>query len=201
MNRNKLKKRVVDISISVLRAIPGPLRLGNFTWDILWQFGTSRLVRSTVAVPILGYLILFNAELIDYWRTTFDVATDAVVHWRLYFLYFGFSSLAVGSLVFSVQCPDVVKEHGAAYNFVQREGPIMHEGRLQFMISMLNASREGYTAPDRNDVMRDWFELMEESHPKSRAATTIAYGIGIFLLSIPTVHTFYRVVVAFAAGS
>lgn len=99
------------------------------TWDQLRTFGNSRLVQSTVVVPILGYVILFNANLAEYFNLIFDSDDSTALPGRLYWLYYGFCLVAAGSIVFSLKCPAEVKHHGAAYDFVYKQQPIMHPAR------------------------------------------------------------------------
>ena len=47
-------------------------------------------------------------------------------------------------------------------------------------------------------VLMEWFEVMEEVYPNWRRATFLCYAAGVALLAVPTVHTFYRVVVSLA---
>jgi hypothetical protein len=113
-------------------------RARRYEWDSLRALGSNRLVQLTVILPIIGYVILFSSELREYFVLTVDrdvrLGIDGniqPVFWRLYFLYFGFCFLALGSLIFSWKCPSEVKSHGAGFVYVEREGPVITDGRLQ----------------------------------------------------------------------
>ena len=203
-------------------------------WDALRKFGTSRLVQSTIVVPVVGYVILFNAELSQYFALIIDANDNSTPPGRLYWLYFGFCFLAIGSIIFGVRCPREVKEHGSAYDFVSKQNFIMHDVRLKGMRDKLlrraysqlcantNYEFEIVSEPsrlvggeedhslldirrsfrsyandldnvDRDGVMRDYFELLEEDRPWSRRAAFVMYVIGGALISVPTVHTFVLV--------
>ena len=48
------------------------------------------------------------------------------------------------------------------------------------------------------DVMRDYFEWLEESRPTWRRVTFLCYAVGIATLSVPTIHTFLLVAISLA---
>jgi hypothetical protein len=180
--------------------------LRSFTvlhWDRLRTFGASRLVRSTLVVPVVGYLILFGSEFNEYFRLVVDPgAPDPVNISRLYYLYFGFCCLALGSIVYTVRCPKEVQDHGSAYDFVEKQFPIMHEARHGEMHYALEHELTWWSGPDtsagfevvRKGVMRDYFELLEERRPFARLITFLLYAAGVVLVAIPSLSTFGLVV-------
>lgn len=103
-------------------------------WDELRTFGTSRLVQLTAVVPLIGYFLLLNDSLKPFYQLLFE---DEPSVWRLYSLYFGFCFLGVASLLFSWRCPSEIKQHGAAYEFVDKQKDIMHIEREEEMIAAL----------------------------------------------------------------
>jgi hypothetical protein len=116
-------------------------------WDELRTLGNSRLVRLTVLIPIIGYMILFNDKLTEYlefsganFRDVFIVSlTNAdtlslSVAYRLYCFYFGFTFLAAASIAYAIACPSIVKAYGSAAAFYETERQIMDERRLQRML-------------------------------------------------------------------
>lgn len=63
-------------------------------------------------------------------RLTFETEVSM---WRLYFLYYGFCTLAVASLFFAMFCPSSVKLHGSAFEYVDREERTVFGKRLNQM--------------------------------------------------------------------
>lgn len=121
-----------------------------YTWDALRALGNQRLVQLTVLIPIVGYLVLFNEHLVQYWtlsrelfdaQSVFDLfggnesgqAPVAVVSYRLYCLYFGLCLIALASALFSLFCPRYVKVYASAAEFVAMEERIMLPERLAEM--------------------------------------------------------------------
>jgi hypothetical protein len=106
-------------------------------WDQLRSIGNSRLVKLTILVPLLGYMILFNEQLVrflelasPYFRDFLfrsgdqpaDTSTWSLAY-RLYCFYFGFTALAVGALIYEFRCPRLVKLYGSAAEYFSVEGP------------------------------------------------------------------------------
>src|SRR5262245_23714640 len=108
------------------------------SWDKLRTLGNARLVKLTVLVPLIGYMILFNDQLLRYLELSSPYFHDAFIGgevagtgglslslaYRLYLFYFGFTFLALGALLYEFRCPWQVKRHGTAAEFVRVEGPI-----------------------------------------------------------------------------
>lgn len=99
------------------------------TWDALRVIGKSRIVELTVLVPFIGYLLLFNNEMISYFELSSDIISsgqkideiskDTIS--RLYFLYFGLTVLGFSSMAFSIKCPAIIKNHANEYEFLATE--------------------------------------------------------------------------------
>ena len=96
-------------------------------WTSLREIGNSPVVRLTIAIPLVGYLIIFNESLLQYLdlsRELFgrhsDVAgtNGAHVSWRLLLLYFGLCFVAAGAALYSWRCPDEIKSYRLASDYV-----------------------------------------------------------------------------------
>lgn len=94
-------------------------------WDELWRTGRLPIVQLTILVPIFGYLILFS----DWVQTKFTVF-DQFPIWKMYFLYYGFTSLAIGTLIYNWKCPKLVKLYGSAEDYIFKEKDIFHDTKL-----------------------------------------------------------------------
>ena len=125
--------------------------------------------------------------------------------WRMYFLYFGMSSLAIGSGLFSFCCPNEVKEHGSAYDLVIKQAAIVNESRQERMIDHLikwHEARSGQAYIEeyfrtkklrRELIMTEYFEMLEEQNFIARVATAASYAIGAAIVAVPTMITFFRI--------
>src|ERR1700739_3748651 len=106
----------------------------SLPWTILRGVGNSNLVKLTIVIPLVGYLILFNENLLHYIqlsRTLFGVdqvsraeTTDvsaAHVPLRLSSLYFGLCLIAVGSIIHQWFAPEEIKKYGSAPEYIEHE--------------------------------------------------------------------------------
>ena len=89
------------------------LRAGLLTWAQLRSAGNSRIVQTSVLFPLVGYLILFNDQVISFLSMhKLDHPPDGFLAsiWtrKLYFLYFGLMSLGIGSFIYSLRCPFII---------------------------------------------------------------------------------------------
>jgi hypothetical protein len=133
-------------------------------WDALRNVGNARLVKLTIVVPILGYMILFNEKLTDYYALSVQFlpaqsillvlfspgedAKEAVsASYRLYCFYFGFTLLGCASLLFLWRCPRLVRLYGSAAAFVAREERTVLPGRLYRMVNAIQQRRLQTTFP------------------------------------------------------
>jgi hypothetical protein len=186
-------------------------------WNRLRLFGNSIVVRSTMAVPVLGYLILFNAYLFDYLRlhSAFCRGAGCDVSWRLYFIYFGCCFVGLGAGIYAIFCPALIKRYPGASDFVESEKYYFSQPRnLSYLFRMIGREKGKPAADpahlktefvDANmplpesqinllaDIMGEHYQLQMFKHRSFRVATLISYSIGILLLIIPTLYTFAEV--------
>ena len=79
--------------------------------------GNSPATKATIFIPLVGYLILFNENLLHYVELSRELfgahnshaAPYAQVSLRLLSVYFGLSLIAVASVIYAVWCPQQVK--------------------------------------------------------------------------------------------
>ncbi|MHA1564553.1 MAG: hypothetical protein ACTSX7_04500, partial [Alphaproteobacteria bacterium] len=104
--------------------------------DRLQALSKQGVVKATIIMPVVGYLILFNARLQpvlglspDYVFAPHGFLSEA----RLYLIYFGLASMGAASLWFQIRCPPVIKAHGSAHEFITREGNSLTEYQVNEM--------------------------------------------------------------------
>jgi hypothetical protein len=93
----------------------------------------------TALVPFIGSFIIFNEKIYGYLGLIQQVSNPS--HFlqftfltKLYLLYFGLSALGVGSILFSVSCPDEIKKFGSLHPFVAAEQTIATLPRVTIMV-------------------------------------------------------------------
>ena len=109
--------------------------------------GKSKIANLTILVPFIGYLILFNNELVTYLQLTKELLNieagkpnESIS--RLYFLYLGLTFIGFGSIAFSVFCPKIVKSSSTEYEFSDSEFSIMTHKRLFTLMQPFKSMQE-----------------------------------------------------------
>ncbi|WP_217513126.1 hypothetical protein [Vibrio metschnikovii] len=115
-------------------------------WCALRLVGSSKVVKLTVFMPFVGYLILFNNEIISYLELSKSAlgidssGIEDVSFERLYQLYFGLMIVGVASLLFSLFCPQIVKANADEYSYYEKELFSMTANRIRAISDMLRKS-------------------------------------------------------------
>jgi len=105
------------------------------TWEGLKIIGSSKVVGFTALIPFIGYLLLFNENLINYISISehvigYKVALKESIS-RLYYLYFGLSFLGLSSIAFAFFCPVEIKGITSEYEYLEKEVNVMTYERLK----------------------------------------------------------------------
>lgn len=192
-------------------------------WTRLRDIGNSTPVKLTILIPLVGYLIIFNNALVQYWDLAREYvgAPTGAVSIKLPLIYFGLCALAVGSAVYSWTCPEIVKRYPSGAAYVGGDGPNMgdwaldsvekeirgstHHNELQRirkrfdvdpkMMSFLNSQQIAERRQNTvNAVLHLYFALWNASKPLARLIVSIAFLLGFSALLIPSLQVFYRVI-------
>ncbi len=100
--------------------------LRQLRWSRLRTLGNSGAVRMSIFIPVIGYMVLFNENLlhyIDLSKSIFgnqseNMGNIAHVSWRLIFIYFGLCFLAIGSILYQSFCPLTIKRFANNTEFI-----------------------------------------------------------------------------------
>lgn len=186
-------------------------------WTSLRSFGKSTFSKLTMFVPVFGYFILFNDNIVGYLKLTFEVcpADGCQVNWRIFLVYFGLCFVSVGAAIFSLRCPDIVKRYSTSREFFETSKLFYtHHHNLLWLLDDIekmlgepyddglnlkyladsNASIGADQAHVLSGAIAAYYNFKNKSQPRYRWACLIFYGIGVTLLSIPTLLTFAEVV-------
>lgn len=96
------------------------------SWSALSSIGNSRLARLTIIMPFVGYLIVFNSTLSEYFSTILpaDLGQDAdglltfLYSRNLYFLYFGLLLFGAGVALFNIVAPSQIRRFPATESYI-----------------------------------------------------------------------------------
>jgi hypothetical protein len=213
------------------------MKIQTPAWETLRRIGQSRIVGLTVLVPFIGYMILLNDQLVRHVElSSLLVPPDAVSQTRevagaiskaardrLYFIYFGLTGLGIGSILYSIFCPRIQKEHPADFIYIREEIGLMTERRATSAIEFL---RRRWTTTAGMKARLDSIELKLEQlpfhletrpqqeneremyvkelmlmvyqsenwwNPTIRRLVAVFYGIGFICLIVPSAQVFFRI--------
>jgi hypothetical protein len=188
-------------------------------WSKLRDLGQSSMVRSSILMPVFGYLLLFNEHVRQYLTIQYDAGWPfgyLPSMWRIWMLYYGSCSLAAGSIFFAWRCPARVKQYGSAFEMADRErhhraahNPTTISKELKDVYErMSNWENSIFTwpklQPDHPNLgvqssdqlglglIHIW-EVGDIKWPGWRIATLLLFRAGLILVSIPAVITFLQV--------
>lgn len=189
-------------------------------WSVLRGLGNSPVARATTAVPLVGYLLLFNREIVEVLSLHVDFCQPATCgpSLRLLLLYLGCCSIAVGAALYSWKCPTLIKKYDSAAAFFEAEKTYFSQPlNFDYLMKLIKSKTEteplARNAPnfdyhekdsvDPNilaDPMGELYRLQNVSHPAIKPVALIFYCVGILLLLVTTAMTFVQVMVAFEWG-
>jgi hypothetical protein len=186
-------------------------------WGKLRLLGNSSIAQSTIAVPILGYFILFNSDVVEYLRlhTDFCQGKGCGISWRLYFLYFGCFFVAIGASVYGLFCPTIAKIYPGASDFFEAEktyfsgpsnlkylfdliekekgGPVADPFQLKTHIIAAHAALNAAHVQALADIMGEYYVLQNTCKRGTRILSFLSYCCGIGLILVPTFLTFFQI--------
>ncbi len=96
-----------------------------FCWSNIGSIGKSFVGRMTVAMPLIGYLIIFNPAFIDFFQSTIPGGGVGAPQWlsmlhsmRLSFLYFGLLFIGSGMSLYLLAAPDQIKKFPSVADYI-----------------------------------------------------------------------------------
>ncbi len=195
------------------KTLPSPPNLSD-----LREIGNLWVVKATILLPVIGYLILFNAEIIRYLKLSSEITgttNDATISWRLLAVYFGLLAIAVASVLYSWRCPILVKRYGRAADYVTAEAESIGEIALADLEEALRVNHPKEYAQLRDvvdrrstrisastdeaiirantiDIMQRVYLMANVSRPTLRRAIFVLFARGFLILLIPSLDVFVR---------
>jgi hypothetical protein len=190
-------------------------------WTSLRPVGNSIIVKLTILVPLIGYLIIFNDKLAGYVDLVrevsgLDASSGLSVPPRLFQIYFGLCFIAVASAIYSLACPSIIKRYASAidlgaattgavgdygYTIIEREvleskysdEYQINKKHFQKVVSQ-DFSIEQAKFEVNNALINIYFALKNLEKPVWRWLCALCFAIGFFVLFISSIKIFLRVV-------
>lgn len=187
-------------------------------WHRLRGLGNSSLVRLSLLMPVIGYLILLNKSVGEHLQLDPRIAiwlSDSP--FRLLLIYYGTFLVAAGSAIYALWCPYIVKKYASEVEYSAAELDFVStpNHRQQFISEVENqmtrASRlqrelPGYASSasilaDPSDenagILRELlalqWHLRDTSFRFARVVCASVFIAGFAILLVPAVITFFEV--------
>ena len=93
-------------------------------WAELREFGNSGIVKSSVLMPVFGYMLLLNENVHKFLIVMFDHPWMPPM-WRIWMVFYGTFSIAIGSALYSWRAPKNIRRYGSPADMVATE-PSFH---------------------------------------------------------------------------
>ena len=129
------------------------------------MIGNSSIVKMTVLIPVIGYMVIFNDYLVDYFQISRHLFEPTyvqrsggatIVSWRLLFIYFGLCSLGIGSAIYQFCCPETIKQFATSIDFIGATRSHMGDVMLARLEGRLNADPLSSECPASAPMRQKW---------------------------------------------
>lgn len=136
------------------------------SWSALSSIGNSHIARLTIIMPFVGYLIVFNSTLSEYFSTILpaSLGQDAdgfltfLYSRNLYFLYFGLLLFGAGVAVFNIFAPSQIRRFPETGDYIATmdsiKTPNLIIGSFENIIGMYFSSLHGEERSPMFDARR-----------------------------------------------
>ena len=98
-----------------------------FPWSSLKSAVNSKFARLTVIVPIAGWVLIYNDNLVLLLEELFEQDFSAEFSWRLYVFYVGLFLISVSSILYSVFCPKEINNHSTVVDYTKHYRLVLTE--------------------------------------------------------------------------
>lgn len=192
----------------------------QITWSALKRIGQSKLLQLTILIPIFGYMIFFNYELVDIVKKSTNYLYDKNIintkvlfinSYKLYYLYFGFSLLGIASILYKIVSPDLINEYLSLREYIEKETNIMNYNNTKRLFNQLKDEgiEEVETLQDKIipvesinnttiiDIMTINWNYNNKLYNKTKITIFCLYTFGFILIAIPSLKMFYNTIVIF----
>jgi cytochrome b561 len=175
------------------------------TWTQLRTIGHLPLMKATIFVPLIGYLIIFNETIAEYLHLVWEKDATPPVPTNLLLVYFGLVCLSVGSVLYALFCDRRIDQYGSAEAYIGGDGPNISAVTLGFFENEvtgagydLQAWQEDGISPvgkvdSKKDILWCMYDKWDAAFPIARAVTTVFYIVGFVILLIPSLRVFWEV--------
>lgn len=139
-------------------------------WQNLRVFGQTKLAMATALTPFVGYIVLYHDKAKVYLGGLggFMFESSPTTNWlsfdeRLHLLYVGLLLLGIGSIIYRLVAPDIVKGYGSIEEYTERVANFLTVRNVRMMFKNVNERNQGLKSPSKTD--HGWLDT-EAVEPK-----------------------------------
>lgn len=189
-------------------------------WRHLKELGSSNIVRASILMPAFGYMLLLNENIHQYLTIKYDgwLLQYLPNVWRIWFLFYGSFFVATATILYSIYCPQEVKQYSNEFEMAEMEAK--HQINLRqaevvknrlkwlwdtmprwmfpyFDINNIDFEDKIYDRPDpvgylAQFCLMQWM-ILDMWHRGLRCFIFVMYAIGLTLIAMPAGFTFLQV--------
>lgn len=187
-------------------------RYTPFPWSALKGVMSSKLARLTVIIPIVGWLLVYNDNLIILFENLLKRDLPNEFGWKVYVFYVGLFAISISSILFAIFCPNEIKSHSSIVDYVKHSRLIFTERYEKNLSKSIGREPFDWAKPPeayansetgRFTLVRKHSEneedivdtLVEDYHqrnfswPLVRVCALVFFISGALLASVPTLST------------
>ena len=160
----------------------------------------------SAAFPFVGYLILFNDDVSKVLNLRLlddglvrEGSLDLLWHTKLYLIYFGLLFLGLGSFLYQLRCPRVIKKHIDWEDYVQSDGGAMSAEHISSLEKILDVQINATLDAKKSMVLQRWYADQSNTKPITRLSVAVFFLFGLSLLAIPSALSFLKIAKLFFA--
>lgn len=140
-------------------------------WQKLRVFGQTKLAMATALTPFIGYIVLYHdkARVFLGGLGGFMFESSPTTNWlsfdeRLHLLYVGLWLLGIGSILYRLVAPDIVKSYGSIEEYKEHVANSLTVRNVRMMFKNVNERNPGLKAPSKEN--HRWLDTTVVVDPK-----------------------------------
>lgn len=181
-------------------------------WSSLKGIMSSKFARLTVIVPIIGWILVYNDNLILFLEEALGKDLPNEFGWKVYIFYVGLFGISISSILYAVFCPREVHKHSSDVDYVKHSRLIFTENYEKTISQSIGREALVWGDPPEDfrnkktkkfplvrkhseneediiDTLLADYNRRNSSWPIIRLAALLVFSVGAILTSIPTLST------------
>lgn len=92
-------------------------------WTTVRGIGNSFPAKLSLAMPVIGYIILFNDVVVSIFKSNMHATSPMIngMFWNLYYYYFGLFSFGIASSIYYLFCSRLVRDYISFQSYYEAE--------------------------------------------------------------------------------